>query len=554
MGKSKVNKSVASLLRRPNMLSITTDRRPVASSLHSHPSQSLHLHLCSTASPLSHGASADHPAQPGTENSRIEQTRVVHRPMTPATPLQPCQRSGRNLSQSSDGGVSLDEPQTPVRRTARCPPTTPSLSMSANVGRRRAQHDSMLLRSPARPGHSSRMKQIFQEAGMATPCHDSVTLYPQLPSISRASSPESREQRCQILVPNIAGNHHGLILPSPEALSALPDIEQGCESPALSSEHFSESWTDDSEYINLGPRDRRSMESSQNLVLGWLGTVSETDGPDGNIVPDDVLSKCDTSLEHNGQDLNTTVQPPAGEKKQSRPLYDSHLLPSKTTHFRASQAPPSDPFVTRHDSAIESLVERRYISTESFRKPPLSARTQRHISDTCKRLYLDNPVSSPTNDLASSSPCGLRNRHTPVPKDMQDRDDGGIQLSPLSPNVCIERGPSRYHSARNSPTKSSAIFSTPPRMQNKRMKENLASEAETIYSSRSLSLANAFGSTLLITPTRRPGCTLEGNTIENELPQSARKSRALVNARMNERMRRLSSASTSTGTKGLEER
>jgi hypothetical protein len=51
----------------------------------------------------------------------------------------------------------------------------------------------------------------------------------------------------------------------------------------------------------------------------------------------------------------------------------------------------------------------------------------------------------------------LLNRiHTPSPKarlDPQLLEEGGIQPSPLSPNVCVERGPARYHSNRKPQTR-----------------------------------------------------------------------------------------------------
>ncbi|KAF1958961.1 hypothetical protein CC80DRAFT_591836 [Byssothecium circinans] len=498
-------------------LQATPQRDHPNRSPHSVPLNGLQLH------PLQ-----DHLLQPGTEFTRIEQTRVDQRPVPqpPATPLHPHPQSGHGHSQQSpDGGVSLEGP---VRGVARSPPTTPSFSRnSANVGRRRSQHGSMLLRSPARPGYSSRMKQIFEDAGMEnfTPLNDVAPLYPQLPNISRLSSPKHREQRCEIVVPNIAGNRHGVILPSPEALSALPEIEQSCESPVMS-EHSSGSWTDDSGYINVESRNRRSAESPKRLVLDWLTTVSATDECQKESVGS---GGSDTSLERTCVNSTASMQL-SRDRRPHRAFRISRKSPPNAKILRIHRTSPTDPFVIRREVDTETTYDHRSTASKDL---SYSARAQRHISDTCKRLDFDQAGRSSNLKIASPKPEGSDGALTPTAKELQDVEAGGIQLSPLSPNVCVERGPSRYLSRRNSPTKAPAELTAPSCTP---MKENLAIEAETMYSSRSwqtMSLANAFQTTSLKTPPRKLRyITTYGDTeMGTKSPQSTTMTRTLASAK-----------------------
>ncbi|CAN9327191.1 unnamed protein product [Alternaria alternata] len=91
-----------------------------------------------------------------------------------------------------------------------------------------------------------------------------------------------------------------------------------------------------------------------------------------------------------------------------------------------------DPFLDfdtnpRTPSLFKSLPARRFPNTSSSK--PLTTQTQAQSTETVT----------------------VRSRNSPARQSIFE--DGGVQLSPLSPNVCIERGPTRYHSARTSPIK-----------------------------------------------------------------------------------------------------
>jgi hypothetical protein len=366
---------------------------------------------------------------------------VTERPITPS-----------NMSRSyPPSGECLDGPRTPAQMIAPNSPQTPLRSRnSANIGCHRAQRSSVLLCSPARPGHSSKMKAIFEEARMApTPSQNSSkVLYPQLPNISRSALPVTRVDQSESLRSNIAGNYPGLILQSPAAPSALPQNTPSCESPIASSGHSSGSWSDDLGYINLDSRSRQSTESPQRLVLDWL-------------------TKVPTTAEYDEDQSRTLVQDEGLYSAYG--MWDTPVLSLVEEHHSDSRrAPPQ----TRRLHRQQDLCVDPFLNGDSNNRGVSIA--QRDISDTCKRLYLDEVKQS-----TPLTPRGPNNTSSPHAKQTKDTIDSTVQLSPLSPNVCVERGPSRYHTSRSSPTK---LPVTPTRACADTTKENLMAESESMYS------------------------------------------------------------------------
>lgn len=288
--------------------------------------------------------------------------------------------------------------------------STPHLgspARTANVGVRRSHYGSMLSQSPARAGYATRMRQLFEEAGRID--RDSPRLYPQLPNISRkaSTSPSKRIPIHQSTASTSYRPESLCLAPSlPEADPALSDVQASLLYP---SERSSGSWSDDSGYIVTSARGQRCSFSvpPRERIYSWLREVSDSENCVAVCVAED----------QNG----------AGSMPEI--CVDTE-----------------DPFVSRVD-------ERQSIDPQRHRQQfkAYQSFAPRHVSDVCKRLGLDaqdDPYASPPSPAA----------YTPLPKKQIsaanmstrnediDLEEGGIQLSPLSPNVCLERGPSRHHS------------------------------------------------------------------------------------------------------------
>jgi hypothetical protein len=397
---------------------------------------------------------ADLRLEPQTGIDYVERT-TTHAPSTPVRPFR-----SALIQHAQDDHVSV--PRQQVSQASRLatqssPPQTPRLSnANANIGRRRYQQSAMLLRSPPRPGHTFRMTQIFQGASVANRASDGdgLVLYPQLPNISRVASPSTREQSCPLE-----------------------------RRPTTPSETPSESWSDDSGYIVLDHA--RSLAGSGSPVYpveDWLSAVSQDDDSVGALTR---KPRHQDAPPHSPLHLRATTEldvirePRRDSDTLSWRSFDQH--PSNTGY-----ALPQNPFVSGHSSDASSISDSSS-TVESNRQPTPSSRPRRYISDTCKRLLFSAP----------GTPTGIRSVHTPsTPKPCGPPSNDGydeFQLSPLSPNVCIERGPSRYHSPHKaglntSPAKASTLtsFFTPPRYPRGRMKENSVAEEDLVRSAKTL--------------------------------------------------------------------
>ncbi|KAI1679527.1 hypothetical protein KJE20_10167 [Pyrenophora tritici-repentis] len=269
--------------------------------------------------------------------------------------------------------------------------------------------------------------------GNQTPQPNRDTLYPQLPNISRkASSPPEHNATGERQTPHSP-------IRRPESLCMSTNsfrYRLHAECTAVS-EASSESWSDDSGYFIAGSRARSSSVAVPPVerISDWLLNVS----------PSEVEHTTEVA-EHQIDSLTPSPEPLPWENHDD-------TLQSHTSHpKRATTSSPPDPFVEedKHKLKRHSLFnsDKRVVLDNLIATPP------HHSTVTIRSLSHNPPISpQPTRTLLD--------------------DDGGVQLSPLSPNVCIERGPARHHSAhRNEPLSSPVQDRHPAHIRRLRFEEN----------------------------------------------------------------------------------
>jgi hypothetical protein len=293
-----------------------------------------------------------------------------------------------------------------------------SPTRTANVRIRRSNYGcSTLSHSPARAGYATRMRQLFEEAGRVD---DSPKLYPQLPNISRkaSASPNKRPLvQLSTTLPSYRPESLCLATSLPVAEPSVSDAQASLLHP---SERSSGSWSDDSGYIVTNSRGRRCSFSvpPKERIYSWLSDIPDDER---GCVPD--------------RDESVT-----SGQQYSQPFDSLHVLLD-------SQVTPDDPFVSHNDESAPGVPSQLHFPQE---KTP-SLHNPRHVSDVCPRLDLDLQ-----DDTHASTPMiTTKTLHNEI----AHLEEGGVQLSPLSPNVCLERGPSRHHSTRQS--SDSNIINTP---------------------------------------------------------------------------------------------
>jgi hypothetical protein len=316
------------------------------------------------------------------------------------------------------------------------------LPEGANIGRRRAQHSSsILLTSPARPGHASRMRQIFDAAATPIPtfCRTETALYPQLPNISRAASPPTSIRRGWV-APRAAGLR--TILQHAAPLSAQANSK---ESSTLASESSSGSGSDDSKYIVFGhARSLAEAASTAHRIEDWLSTatldINETEEtsitaetsnnscPQASIAQDEL--RMASTVTH-GRMTSSNWHSPIPQAVQPKSCCATHML----LH---------DPFVAGLSSGASS-TGRSATAAEDSCRTSTSPRSQGRVSDARRKLDFESLefATKVSPAFATSTPKAINH----IFSDATNDGDGGIEWSPLSPNVCTKRGPSRYHLA-----------------------------------------------------------------------------------------------------------
>jgi hypothetical protein len=311
-------------------------------------------------------------------------------------------------------------PATPSRLLA--PDAFPTLpSRLANIRIRRANNGSALLQSPARAGHAARMRQIFEDAGRdhQSLLHEQGVFYPKLPNVSRKASPPPEHNR-----DGLHSTPTSSAVRRPES-SCMPTSSFRIEShePQVNSlrvsEQSSESWSDDSGYFIAGPRKRISNLTGppQDRISDWLTSVSAQEQE--ICIIEDVLDRQSTSH----------PSPRSSPSRLSENNISNNNTPKSPHQFTTTTI--QDPFLET-DSSLRT-------------SPLFKALPPQRLS-----VHQHTPNQAPTQ-THSTATITIRS-HQPSAK-LSILKDGGIQLSPLSPNVCIERGPSRYHSGRTSPVK-----------------------------------------------------------------------------------------------------
>ncbi|KAF2007272.1 hypothetical protein P154DRAFT_592504 [Amniculicola lignicola CBS 123094] len=357
-------------------------------------------------------------------------------------------------------------------QTRRPPQTTPSSQKIANVGARRSQRSAMLLQSPARPGHTTRMRQMFQGASMDTVhSRGRVNLYPQLPNVSRDCTPI---MECQADKQSCTSKSASLLLPP--NLPALSDLKKPAEVLKSQTPEISGAWLGDSSYLTTDSPVPRSSPyvSSRPHIDDWLSTISLHETPlrnNGrpassifqNNSPSNTHSKAifaSPSNLHDGKDTTRFCTADTLGLELHRPTqtgnqdYNGPFHRSRTSD--ALLKSPSSPQSRSHmsnrcrPSLSAQGSEPRNPSSPSKNQSPLNI-------DPCVELDVPEPAtikySLPSNGVpiglltpVTSKPSHLRETHSP--RERYDYANSELDLSPLSPNVCTRRGSSRYHSAR----------------------------------------------------------------------------------------------------------
>jgi hypothetical protein len=384
---------------------------------------------------------------------------------------QPGQTTGNDKDESSQGGVYLDYDE---RATTHIPDAVQRLSIqqsasptrAANVRIRRANCGSTLLQSPARAGYADRMRQMFEDASRED---KERQLYQQLPNISRklALSPVKRSV-LQRMDASSSYRPESLCLATTLSV-AEPSFSDAHVNLPHPSERSSGSWSDDSGYIITESRGGRCSFSMppKERIYDWLSGIADSD------------SECD---ENQGETMITTEQ-----QRQQRLGGGFEEAGGGTAGVRpvfpGTETNSNDPFVSHtEEKSVGDFIPSSLRSEESD-----DLLTPRNTLDVCKRPTQD-PDRTPESPSKAGSTLALGQQSLATPKTKLNDDaglaDGGIRLSPLSPNVCVERGPARHHSNRKA--RDMSIFATPCKdraaipFQAGRLKENVTLKQEGI--------------------------------------------------------------------------
>lgn len=371
---------------------------------------------------------------------------------------------------SLDGGISL---QTPERGKAHAirgliSPRPGSPPRAANIRIRRSNYGSRLLQSPARAGYATRMRQMFEDAGHRR--HEeqgnvATLLYPQLPNISRKAAPSPDRS------PNRSGAAHQVITHAsstyrPESLClsnklSLAVSSAGAPHASLlcSSERSSGSWSDDSGYIvTTRSRGCSSTVAPDERIRTWLLELRDYKMDDAHEGTDEDLHPASNAFLYQDTAVSVSNEVSIGKSGDASPH-------------------PQDPFACNGNAPSLAELQGKRVATGFFDRRPT-----RDISDVWKPLnldYLNQTYTTPPRQVVGTSAESHRNAEEAKNWVHENEllEEGGVQLSPLSPNVCVERGPSRYHSPRRPSEMNKAVTASKSRptggFQAPQLKENV---------------------------------------------------------------------------------
>ncbi|KAF1841508.1 uncharacterized protein K460DRAFT_419563 [Cucurbitaria berberidis CBS 394.84] len=384
-------------------------------------------------------------------------------PRTPVTPDQRWRRPNRILD-SHNTDIVADRSITLLRPSDA--PTLPPASPSsiANTRIRRSQHGLTLLQSPARAGHTARMRQIFEDAGheCRTTRHDQGGLYPQLPNISRkASPPLFHNGSVQRAAPCVSPDRPpAFSCPLTGVPLVVPQPQQSQANLSSMSERTSGSWSDDSGYFVANSRGQALTPSisPEDRIYDWLLRVSRVGS---NATEDAIVDHSDedrgshhaTQASIDVQEFTTKPEKIDTERPAQHP--GQHLQGYQL--FVYNQTKSLDPFIgDDNDSGtclpLGSRRNQEPLCLRSSRNVP-----QAQVTDFYKRRDfnwsraspLDSDVDRPAlSTLSHIPPLHDNQNNRSTPSALRTLQDDDLELSPLSPDVCIERGPSRYHANR----------------------------------------------------------------------------------------------------------
>ncbi|KAF1832734.1 hypothetical protein BDW02DRAFT_631799 [Decorospora gaudefroyi] len=297
----------------------------------------------------------------------------------------------------------------------------------ANIRVRRV-HGSRLLQSPARAGHAARMRQIFEEAGreQPTPQGDRGVLYPQLANISRRASPPPEYSR-QAHSPLPPIHRPQTLWMSTDPFHIVPQVNE-----AQVSDGSSESWSDDSGYLIRKSRTRPAglTVSSKERIADWLASVS---------------SEGEEALDANGHLCDDQEDPLLDLDDNDNDTLSLKPDDSPSSYVERGQwlaSPQPDPFIQDdYNNSSSPLL----LNSQMNLSPP-SPSNSPYVTHSTVTIRTGRPRPRPRLRPLPASGVSF-SPHSPSPPVLLE--EGGIQLSPLSPNVCIERGPGRNHSARS---------------------------------------------------------------------------------------------------------
>ncbi|KAF1934106.1 uncharacterized protein M421DRAFT_88129 [Didymella exigua CBS 183.55] len=307
---------------------------------------------------------------------------------------------------------------------------------TANASARRCI-GAALSQSPARSGHSTCIRRIFDDPlrPLALRPRPRDVIYPPLPNVSRQLSP-SRKHHQSRNAP--LGPHQ----PLPQDQHSSQD-ESGISAGSIA-RSSSESWSDDSIYLEA-----ERLHASPSLaaladgrVWNWLSATDDdrdidtrTEGAESlDVHPDEPALRNCTALKP-----NNVI---AHEAEMSTDDLTAYLLHSQRQ--------------------VSSMCE-----TLGFNRLP--AKQARKMVDTSTRSCGPNATGPHMNVTP------------PTARASSFRED--LELNPLSPNVCTERGPSKHHKSRTVEVVASQFPTTPRlpiRYQRRHLKENVPFSNENI--------------------------------------------------------------------------
>ncbi|OAL56819.1 hypothetical protein IQ07DRAFT_674962 [Pyrenochaeta sp. DS3sAY3a] len=343
----------------------------------------------------------------------------VETPVAPDTGLERFPHLGRTSRHEDVTNTSVLAESQPPSKDLQC-----TTSKIANIRIRRSQHASSLLSSPARSGHTARMRQVFEDAGRLGRTKQ-PTLYPQLPNVSR---PTSASQSTQFEASLIVPARDEVPRPTTNELPLISQLDLPKANISTFSDRTSGSWSDDSGYFIADVCGRTSIHSIplKQRIHNWLLAVPTNEQHDGmrndsENIPDHYPSAQQYTTpgklyRHDPKDELFAIDGSQAERGLETP-----------GNFPYGQVPHTE--LDEHDNS--TLVA---FSPCKQSEEELYSLEDNHSALDCTQL------SAPS----TQTPHSVRKEAlTPNTQHLQHLD-----LSLLSPNVCIERGPSRYHSPR----------------------------------------------------------------------------------------------------------